>query len=200
MHQSSYEKMNLFKEQFLSKKEILTILDIGSQDVNGSYQPIFETKNWSYVGADMVAGSNVDLVLNNAYVWKEIKSNSFDVLISGQTFEHIEFFWITMLEVFRVLKPGGLCCILAPSSGPEHRYPVDCWRFYPDGLAALARCSQLDVLTVSTQWEALGYDDGSDQWHDSTLVCRKPKFPPYTSIKARVKNRIQHRLLIGGTQ
>ena len=27
----------------------------------------------------------------------------------------------------------------APSRGPEHRYPNDCWRFYPDGYRALAK-------------------------------------------------------------
>lgn len=198
MHQSSYAKMGSFKEQFLSEKQSLSVLDIGSQDVNGSYKRIFDHKNWKYSGADMVSGSNVDIVLSNAYSWKEIKSNSVDVLISGQAFEHIEFFWVTMLEVFRILVPGGVCCLLAPSSGPEHRYPKDCWRFYPDGFSALAKSAQLDVLVVSTQWESLGYDDGSDQWHDSMLVCQKPKFSYYTNIKAIVKNRVQHRILTWG--
>ncbi len=54
-------------------------------------------------------------------------------------FEHTEFFWLTMREMKHALKPGGLCCIIAPSAGPEHQYPVDCWRVYPDGLRAAAR-------------------------------------------------------------
>lgn len=194
MHQSSYEKMSKFKEQFLSEGTPLRILDVGSQDVNGSYRPIFEQLKWSYTGADMVAGANVDIVLDDAYSWNEIKSNSVDVLVSGQVLEHVEFFWITMLEIYRVLKPGGICCILVPSSGPEHRYPVDCWRFYPDGLSALAKNSQFNIVKVSTQWDSSGYADGSDQWHDSMLVCRKPEFSPYVAIKARLKNRIQHRI------
>ena len=75
---------------------------------------------------DMTPGKNVDIVLPSPYRWRGIESNSVDVLISGQAFEHIEFFWITMLEIARVLKPGGLCCIIAPSGGAEHKYPVDC--------------------------------------------------------------------------
>lgn len=195
MHKSSYDKMHFFKENYLSVADRLTILDIGSQDVNGSYKDIFNHENWSYVGSDMVSGDNVDIVLKDAYNWKEIDSASLDAVISGQAFEHIEFFWVTMLEIYRVLKPGGVCCLLAPSSGPEHRYPVDCWRFYPDGFFALAKFSQLDVLKVATQWEEQGYEDGSDQWHDSLLVCRKPKFSSYTALKAKVKNRIQHGVL-----
>ena len=74
----------------------------------------------------MAPGDNVDIVLNDPYHWKEFKSNSIDVLISGQAFEHIQYIWISILEVVRVLKPGGLGCIIVPSSGVENRYPFDC--------------------------------------------------------------------------
>lgn len=195
MHQSSYDKMTQFKQEFLSESDSLNIYDLGSQDVNGSYKPIFSHKSWSYVGVDMVAGANVELVLHDPYSWREIKSESADVFISGQVFEHIEFFWITMLEIFRVLTPGGICCLIAPSSGAEHRYPVDCWRFYPDGFSALAKFAQMAVVSTKTQWSGEGYNDGSDQWHDSVLVCRKPLFPVYTALKAKVKNRLQHAVL-----
>ena len=40
-------------------------------------------------------------------------------------------------EALRVLKPTGLLYINAPSNGAYHRYPVDCWRFYPDSGVAL---------------------------------------------------------------
>jgi hypothetical protein len=53
----------------------------------------------------------------------------------------------------RIVKSGGLIFLLAPSRGPEHRYPVDCWRFYPDGFRALAKWAGIDLLEVSTDWE-----------------------------------------------
>ena len=62
----------------------------------------------------------------------------YDALISGQAFEHVKFFWLTWMEMVRTLKPGGFIFLIAPSRGPEHRYPVDCWRFYPDSYRALA--------------------------------------------------------------
>lgn len=34
-------------------------------------------------------------MLKNPYDWQEIETDSFDLVISGQAFEHIEFFWIT---------------------------------------------------------------------------------------------------------
>lgn len=176
MHQSSIDKMQSFKEKYLQDKqsEKLIIFDLGSQSIGGSYKPIFDSPNWKYCGVDLEAGENVDIVLKNAYSWDEIQSSSVDVLISGQTLEHIEYFWITIMEIVRVLKSGGICCLVAPSSGYEHRYPVDCWRFYPDGMRAIAEFAKLEVLEIFTQWKDEDYADGSNVWHDSVLIARKP--------------------------
>lgn len=200
MHTSSRDKMRLFVEQYLGARrgEPLVIHDLGSQDVNGSYRDLFDSPNWRYTGLDMVPGDNVDLVLKTPYTWREVASGSVDVLVSGQAFEHIRYVWITMLEVARVLRPGGLCIVIAPSSGPEHRYPVDCWRFYPDGMASLARFAQLDPVQVKTQWQDEGHDDGSDVWHDSVLVCRKPDHGPWWNLKSALKRWLQHRSLVQG--
>jgi hypothetical protein len=194
MHQSSLRKMTAFRDRYLSArmKEPLRILDVGSQDVNGSYRPIFSARPWTYKGLDMTAGNNVDVVVRTPYIWSEIASGSTDVVISGQAFEHIEYFWITMLEIARVLTAGGICCILAPSSGPEHRYPVDCWRFYPDGLVSLAQFAQMETIEAVTQWEDRG-DAESDTWHDSMLVCRKPDDGAWSNLKSAVRRWIQHR-------
>ena len=176
MHQSSYDKMAAFCSDYLGARqgESLTIVDLGSHDINGSYRPLFAQPPWRYLGLDLGPGENVDVVLRDPYSWRELASQSTDVVISGQALEHIEFFWETMREIARVLKPGGLCCIIAPSSGPEHRFPLDCWRFLPDGLGALARYAGLDVLEARTQWEDLPqYDLESNKWHDSVLVARK---------------------------
>ncbi len=200
MHASSYQKMEAFRQRYLAGREAeaLQVYDLGSQDVNGSYRPIFSESAWRYVGLDMASGKNVDVVLQTPYVWREVASGSADVVISGQAFEHIQYFWITMLEVARVLKPGGICCILAPSSGPEHRYPTDCWRFYPDGMESLALFAQMEVIEAVTEWEDKGYLDGSDWWHDSMLVCRKPDKGVWWSIKSGLKRWLQHRALTIG--
>ena len=176
MHQSSLDKMKSFSERYLYpfQSQSLRILDLGSQNIGGSYRSIFSGPNWKYVGADLLEGDNVDLVLKNPYKWSEIDSSEFDVVISGQAFEHIEFFWLTIGEISRILKPGGFCCIIAPSSGHEHRYPVDCWRFYPDGFSALARYGGLDVIESTTSWNEDNYTDGSNEWKDTILIAQKP--------------------------
>lgn len=177
MHPSSFDKMAGFVQKYLQtrRKESLVILDLGSQDFNGSYRSLFAQAPWRYVGVDMAAGANVDVVLKTPYRWREIRAESADVIVSGQTFEHTEFFWLSMREMARALKVGGLLCVIAPSAGDEHRYPVDCWRVYPDGLRAAARYAGLETIEAWTQWEDLPqYDSESNKWHDSVLIARKP--------------------------
>lgn len=194
MHPSSFEKMAAFAQKYLGDRaaEPLVILDLGSQDFNGSYRPLFDRKPWRYLGIDMAAGPNVDIVLREPYRWREIRSGSADVIVSGQTFEHTEFFWLTMREICHALRPGGLCCIVAPSSGPEHRYPVDCWRFYPDGLRAAARYGGLETLEAWTQWDDLqDFDEESNKWHDSVLVARRPNEKQKRNWRRQLNNWLE---------
>lgn len=174
MHQSSIDKMKYFRDKYLNAfaNSSLSVADIGSQNVNGTYRPLFENPNWTYTGIDVLPGANVDVVLESAYEWKNVESEKFDVVISGQTLEHVEFFWLTLLEISRILKKGGVCCIIVPGAGPEHRFPVDCWRFFPDGLRAMAKYAKWEILEVTTVWK--NNDAAGEKWKDSLLVARKP--------------------------
>ncbi len=192
MHLSSYRNMEKFVNRYLAayRDEKLEILDVGSQDVNGSYRPLFVNPNWHYAGLDIVEGDNVDIVIKSIYDWCDLKSNRYDVVISGQAFEHIEYFWVTMSEIARVLKQEGWCCLVAPSSGEEHRYPVDCWRFYADGMKALARYAGLQKVEVYTQYSRDVYPDYDPMWKDSVLICRKPRITLSRTITCHIRNRL----------
>ncbi|MCH9696983.1 MAG: class I SAM-dependent methyltransferase [Gammaproteobacteria bacterium] len=175
MHTSSFNHAKDLSQRYLSplKERSLAIFDIGSYDVNGSYKQLFEHENWSYTGIDMREGPNVDKVMRNPYRLP-IKTHEADIIVSGQAFEHIEYFWISWLDMVRATKPGGMIFLIAPSRGPEHRYPVDCWRFYPDGYRALAKFGNLELLEVSTDWEPSEYED-SAAWGDTVGVFKKPQ-------------------------
>ncbi len=171
MHLSSLEHVERLVAKYLATKPTLQIMDIGSYDVNGSYKQFFSCPGWHYVGVDLAAGPNVDVALSSPYRLP-FKSHSVDVIVSGQAFEHIEFFWLTWLEMVRVLKPGGLIFLLAPSRGYEHRHPQDCWRFYPDSYHALARYGGLNLLEVQTDWEPHA-DPDSAPWGDTVGVFQQ---------------------------
>lgn len=198
MHESSYLNMQKFVETRLDPNKEMVIIDIGSQNVGGympPYRNLLSNPKWKYIGCDMTEGNNVDTVLKNPYRWKEIKSCSADVVISGQAFEHIEYFWFTIMEIMRILKPGGYCCIIAPSSGYPHRYPVDCWRFYEDGMKAMAKFAMLDVLEVYTQRNRFDYEKYDIIWQDSVLIASKPAQGFLKKLKNFIRSRACYYLM-----
>lgn len=191
MHLSSYEHMTKLVARHLDPRALLSVVDIGSYDVNGSYRTLFKNERWSYTGVDLSAGPGVDIVLTSPYHFP-LPSGSFDLVISGQAFEHIEYFWQTWLEMLRILKPGGRIFLIAPSRGPEHKYPQDCWRFYPDGYRALAKLGNCELTEVSTDWEPHS-DQGSEQWGDTVGVFRK-KSPSFRTRLSEYAMRRAFRL------
>lgn len=167
MHQTSHSKMNDFFNKFIPKDTEVKILEIGSKiyENQESYKKIFDQNiNCKYFGCDIEEGMNVDIVMENPYNIP-VPSDSYDFVISGQAFEHIEFFWLTALEMARVLKPNGTLIIIAPGAGPIHEYPIDCWRYNPDGMSALCKWMKLELIEASQNMEC--------RWCDSTLIAKK---------------------------
>jgi SAM-dependent methyltransferase len=129
---------------------------------------------FDYVGLDIVPGDNVDFVPADAYQWTELETESFDVVLSNQTFEHIPFFWITAAEIARVLRPGGLVCVIAPSRGKVHQHPLDCWRFYPDSWQAVCDYTGLELLETYREKESWRMVVPGAIWGDAMMIARKP--------------------------
>lgn len=183
MHLASYKKMEymvrFYERFFMSHSGIIKVLDVGSCSMGGRcYREIFDARKYSYVGLDMAEGKNVDLIPKNIYSWDEIEDSTFDVVISGQAFEHIEYPWLTIKEIARILKPSGFCFIIAPNAGIEHKAPKDCWRYYADGLSALAKWADMKVHHVSVGGvpETDNAVDWVSEWNDACLVAQKGPF------------------------
>ena len=198
MHESSYRIMSDFAKKNIRSNEKYKVLDVGSQMIDGqqgigSYKSIFDKyPNVDYTGCDMVVGLNVDIVLKSPYNWSNIPENSFDFVISGQMLEHVEFPWLTFIEINRVLKPGGICCIIAPSAGIMHNYPLDCYRYYPDGMSALASYASLEVLETFAEWEREKYPYMNEVWKDCVLIARKRPNSFIRKIKNYIKRKCIH--------
>jgi SAM-dependent methyltransferase len=181
MHVSSYLKFEAFLDHYLPDDPSpgqRSVLDIGSAAYIGhtTYRTPAEARGLSYVGLDMQPGHNVDIVSANPVVYAEVPTESHDFIVSGQTFEHNPFFWVSFCEMARILKPGGRTLVIAPSAGRVHRYPFDCWRYYPDSWMALCAIAGLELEEVIFEPdEHLGKVNGAP-WRDSVVVARKPVF------------------------
>ena len=164
MHKSAMLRMEWFVKNYIPKDRPVKILDVGSYDVNGSYRRLFEDmSNISYVGLDMSDGPNVDYAPKDPYDWSELDNDCFDYVISGNAFEHIEYPWLTICEIYKKLKPGGVACILAPNTIDEHRYPLDCYRYYSDGFRALAKWAGFKVISVTVS--GVPDKDVDEEWY-----------------------------------
>jgi SAM-dependent methyltransferase len=167
MHITAHNSCELFYDNYCSDLSgDAIVVDFGSYSVNGNVRDIFEP-HMKYIGIDMEAGPNVDIVCENRKTPFEAKS--VDVVISTSCFEHDSCFWMTFLEMCRIVKPGGYIYINAPSSGPYHGHPGDCWRFYKDSWDALQKWGVENKYNVKL---LKSYIDGSDidMWHDSVGI------------------------------
>lgn len=129
------------------------VLEVGSYDENGSVRRLFA--GCQFVGIDMRQGPGVDLVMTSHNI--DFPDESFDVVISTEMLEHDPFFWVSMAEMGRVLKPGGLLLITARGNGFKlHAYPDDYWRFMPSSFALLLKLAGCAVLDVREDPQAPG--------------------------------------------
>lgn len=174
MHKSAMENahrfFSVYGKPFLGRENV-RVVEIGAQDVNGTLRDACP-KGFSYTGVDFCAGKGVDVVLDDPYQLP-FADAEIDIVVSSSCFEHSEMFWLLFLEIMRVLKPAGLFYLNAPSNGSFHRYPVDCWRFYPDSgraLANWARRNKHDALCLESYTSA---QVKPEVWNDYVAVFLK---------------------------
>jgi SAM-dependent methyltransferase len=171
MHSTAMDNGKIFFETYSEPFRTIfntKVVEIGSQDVNGSLRQVCP-KEFEYIGVDFQAAKGVDIVLEDPYTLP-FDSESIDMVVSSSCFEHSEMFWLVFLEILRVLKPKGLFYLNAPSAGPFHRYPVDCWRFYPDsGKALIAWAKKTGLNTEILE----SYTQRGGEWQDFVGVFLK---------------------------
>ena len=189
MHESAmkYGK-NFFETYCANDFSGKIIVDVGSQDVNGSLRE-FCPKDASYIGVDFVEGRGVDVLITDPY-HLPFESETVDVVVCSSVFEHSEFFWLLFLECVRIIKPSGLIYLNAPSNGMVHRYPIDSWRFYPDSGLSLVNWSRYNsyntVLLESFLGAKQGPIVGEGMWNDFVAVILKDQ-----SFASHYPQRIQ---------
>ena len=111
----------------LNRREVegKNVLEVGSYNVNGSLRPVIEMRNPNqYTGTDFQEGPGVDVICTAGKLVKKFGKNSFDIVISSDTLEHILDWRGAISNIKRVCKAGGILIISVPSIGfPYHSYP-----------------------------------------------------------------------------
>lgn len=116
-HEQQRKFCKSVKERFPEFFNGKLVVDIGSLDINGSNQYLFE--NSGYVGVDLFAGRNVDITCKGHEL--ALPDESVDVVISTECFEHDSHYDKTLKNIYRMIKPGGLFIFSCATTGrPEH--------------------------------------------------------------------------------
>ena len=128
-----------------------SILEVGSLDVNGSVRGLFASAG-NYIGIDFRPGPSVDVVMNSHDLG--FPNESFDTVISTEVLEHDDEFWLSIGEMGRVLKQGGMMIITARGNGfMPHDYPADYWRFMPGSFEKLFKLARCQTLEIREDWQ-----------------------------------------------
>ena len=171
MHKNQRLGMAYFIDKYVSilHKDHISVIDVGSKDINGNDRSTFPEPKYSYTGCDIVSGPNVDIVLDSPDNWQDI--GQFDVVITSSTIEHNRDVYKFVRNLASLAKPGGLVYVHCPFTFGCHGYPLDCWRIMPDGMRFLlddiAKLDVIDTLMWRSSCKAKDLDVMG--------IARKPK-------------------------
>jgi SAM-dependent methyltransferase len=135
----------------MNRRGSARVLEIGSRAVSDTTRRDQLGPPIEYVGLDILPGPNVDLVGDAHELSSLLAPESFDGVFSYSVFEHLLMPWKVVLEINRVLKPGGLVFVGTHPTWPPHELPWDFWRFQPNGFWALFNpATGFEILSCST--------------------------------------------------
>ncbi|MGA7615750.1 MAG: class I SAM-dependent methyltransferase [Thermoanaerobaculia bacterium] len=94
--------------------------------------------SWNYGNLDVIA----------ALHRMGLESDRFDAVLCTQVLEHLELPAESLVEIHRVLRPGGKLYLTAPMSHPQHQQPYDFFRYTSFGLQSLLIRAGFSKVTV----------------------------------------------------
>lgn len=128
----------------------VSVLEVGSFDVNGSVRGAAEQyAPQRYVGVDIANGPGVDVVCAAGDLVEMFGEESFDVVVSTEMLEHVPDWKSAIMQMKRVLRPGGSLILTTRSPGFHlHGYPADFWRFSAQDMRVIF--ADLDDLCIAS--------------------------------------------------
>lgn|GEM_PF-2493427 len=149
-----------------------TLLDAGAGEQQ--YRWLFE--HTRYVSCDFGKGDDawnyrgLDVLCDLEAI--PVASESVDTCLLTEVLEHLAQPEPVMVEIGRVLKPGGRVYVTVPFAYPEHQVPYDFHRYTSFGIRRLAEVAGLDPVEVRMRTGLGGF---LAFYIDVTLEDRAPK-------------------------
>jgi hypothetical protein len=160
-----------------------TLLDIGGRARSG-YHHTSGFDQCDVTIADIIADESVDVVTDVHCMSADLGIERFDFAMCISVFEHLLMPWKAVLEINRVLKPGGVIMVQTHQTVGLHDTPWDYYRFSDESwkglfnrqtgfeiertlMASFQRIVPLHYYTVFPGFE------GAGGFNDSAVIARK---------------------------
>jgi SAM-dependent methyltransferase len=169
-HQAQIDYCLWVKNKFPEFFKNTRVVDFGSLDINGSNRRFFD--DCEYTGLDIGAGNNVDIV-TRAHEYHAPDAH-YDVVVSTEMFEHDKYLHLSLPNMVRVLRPGGLffwtCATTGrhehgtrrtePSASPFTSQAGDGWDDFYENVdqAKVRQILDIDALFSEHAFDVLGCD------------------------------------------
>ena len=153
---------NRFLEE-LRRRPPGNFLEIGGRARSGHVRKDHVPPGWGYTSMDILAGENVDVVGDAHRMSQLLARNHYHAAMSVSVFEHLLMPWKAVIELNRVMAPGGLVFIMTHQAYPLHDQPCDYWRISKDAWPAL--------FNAATGFRIIEAADGeplfmvAERWH-----------------------------------
>lgn len=185
----------------------LNVLDVGGH--LQPYRGLVEGRISSYVAVDARRGPLVDITGRAEQL--PLESGVFDLVFCTQVLEYVPDPGLAVAEIYRVLKPGGVLLLSAPSIFPRDS-DEDYWRFEPAALRLLLSnfskvevqpeggsiigffrtvnvflicCSKIKLLTTALSYLVVLPLNVLGYWFESAALTRNTQFAANYSAMAQ---------------
>jgi len=151
--------MNKFALSFAISFEHLSrgkrILEVGSRRVNNANGPDVRTFIPVDIGVDMIEGPGVDVIAKGEDLPALFGAESFGMIFSLDTFEHVEKWREFLRGIWGVLKKDGILVLTAASKRKgRHNYPSDYWRLNEDLVREIFKGNE---ILFNSELEAISF-------------------------------------------
>jgi SAM-dependent methyltransferase len=143
MHYNTILAFKRFCPSYFSKTSL--VLEIGPDNFPSSFQNVhgINFKKWDTI--DMYTSDKLTFQTKGDCTFP-IENDTYDIVLAANVLEHVRKPWLWIKEVGRVCKENGVVICINPVSWHYHEAPIDCYRYYPEGMQSIFEEAKLDVL------------------------------------------------------
>jgi predicted SAM-dependent methyltransferase len=114
----------------------------------------FDIPNVEYIMTDYENGIDVDIVTDLHTIDTKFEKNTFDLIISCSTYEHLKYPQLCSHNLMKILKIDGIIFIQTHQTYPLHGYKYDYFRFSREALKGMLS-KKMNFTTITTYFEEL---------------------------------------------